>query len=510
MKYAATGLALLGVLAWVKPCAAAGPVGANGAPITTSDYAIDMFQGPIFAGSRVTGLGGAYVAIAEDVDGDLQNPAAPAVRPFFSYTHFDYWLGFGLTFPAALEGSDFFNSGNTKTSLTNAPDSFVFFTPALNLQWGELGVGFTLEMSNYSLSSNSLTTRDSQAITATIPVAHLQFAHGLFHNQWVVGVGARFAALWVDGISKDQSFNSSGSGLELGMVYKPEGLPIRVGASVRSAIRTEVELNEGFLPDENGDLVLTDSDGNAFYMPRSVALPWDVNFGFALQFGRPFNPPWRTDEELVERAILTHRMRELDRAEWRAQALAEARTPEQRTAVERRAQIEAAADDRALELAYKKNRAATELRLSYLNRHYVQISASMLVTGSVKDAVGVESFVSQVVNRSGERAVYSPRLGVEVAVLPELLKLRGGSYIEPTRFETSDARPHVTAGLDLRLAVWNVFGLWPDDYVWRLGLGADIADRYSTWGLTVAGWYPRKRSDPKPKAASSFDVTSND
>ena len=161
-------------------------------------------------------------------------------------------------FPGALEGSDFFNSGSKATTITNAPDSFVFFTPSFNLQWGELGVGFSLEMSQYALSTNTLEARDAQAIRATIPIAHIQFAHGLFNNQWVIGVGARFASLWVDGVSDAQSFNSSGSGLELGMVYKPEGLPLRVGASVRSAIRTEAELNEGFLPDENGDLVLTD------------------------------------------------------------------------------------------------------------------------------------------------------------------------------------------------------------------------------------------------------------
>ena len=129
----------LPVLLQAPPAAAGGVLGANGEPITTSEYSIDLFQGPIFAGSRVTSLAGAYVAIAEDVDGDLQNPAAPAVRPFFSYTYFDYWLGFGLTFPADLAHMDFFNSGS-KTNVPNPPNSFVFFTPALNLQWGEFGV----------------------------------------------------------------------------------------------------------------------------------------------------------------------------------------------------------------------------------------------------------------------------------------------------------------------------------------------------------------------------------
>ena len=132
---------------------AAGPLGANGEPIGTSEYALDLFQGPLFAGSRVTGLAGAYVAIAEDVDGDLQNPAAPAVRPFFSYTNFDYWLGFGLTFPATLSNMDFFNSGGSSTNITNPPDSFVFFTPAVNLQFGELGIGLNLAVQQYALSN---------------------------------------------------------------------------------------------------------------------------------------------------------------------------------------------------------------------------------------------------------------------------------------------------------------------------------------------------------------------
>src|SRR5882672_1869955 len=103
----------LSVLFSTAKATATEQLGTNGEPITTSSYSLDLFQGPVFAGSRVTGLAGAYVAIAEDVDGDLQNPAAPAVRPFFSYTHFDYWLGFGLTFPATLQNTDFFNSGSS-------------------------------------------------------------------------------------------------------------------------------------------------------------------------------------------------------------------------------------------------------------------------------------------------------------------------------------------------------------------------------------------------------------
>jgi hypothetical protein len=76
-------------------------------------------------------------------------------------------------------------------------------------------------------------------------------------------------------------------------------------------------------------------------------------------------------------------------------------------------------------------------------------------------------------------------------VLPKLLKVRAGSYVEPTRFDGSSPRVHGTVGFDVKLARWDVFGLWPVDYVWRLGLGGDFAERYATWSIMLGGWYPR-------------------
>ena len=120
-RRALISLAAAGVVLGLGGAAlASGPLGANGQKITTSHYGIDLFQGPIYAGSRVTALGGAYVAVAWDVDGMQQNPAAPAVRPFFSVTDFDYWLGFGLTFPGSFEDMDFYNSGSKSPDSTSS------------------------------------------------------------------------------------------------------------------------------------------------------------------------------------------------------------------------------------------------------------------------------------------------------------------------------------------------------------------------------------------------------
>jgi hypothetical protein len=496
---------LTALLVWSENARAGGTLGANGTKLNTSSYAIDLYQGPVFAGSRVTGLAGAYVALAEDVDGDLQNPAAPAVRPFYSYTDFDYWLGFGLTFPSTLNDVDFFNSGS-QTKLTNSPDSFVFFVPALNLQWGEFGLGLTVELSHYQLSSQlpaeqaptqmgtASAGTEANAIVATIPTFHLQIAHGFVHNQWVFGMGSRLVRFAIDS-SKDRKFEfaSNGIGLELGALYKPEALPLRIGLAFRSAIRTQPNFTAQLLPNPSGDILINDQNGNALFMPESVAQPWDLNVGVAVQLGRPLNPPWRTSSELSELALLRHRLAQIERERRLTAALQTTTTAAEREALERSSAAEQAADDVTLDRELLAAREETEQRLAELNRRYLLISASLLVSGSVDQAIGVESFVSQVVNRSGQHTVYSPRLGLETAVLPELLKLRAGTYLEPTRFASSSPRVHGTFGLDLRLVSWNVFGLWPNDYVWRLGLGGDASRRYFSWGLTLGGWYPRRR-----------------
>jgi hypothetical protein len=480
-------LSLCALCGATREAAAGGPLGSNGTEIQTSNYALDLFHGPVFAGTRVTGLGGAYVAIAEDVDGDLQNPAAPAVRPYFSNTQFDYWLGFGITFPATLSGVDFFNSGS-KTNLTNTPDAFVFFTPAVNLQWGEFGLGLTLEMQQYELSGPP----PGESIRVTIPTTHLQLARGIDHNQLVVGAGARLVSMSVSGPDAGSAFSSGGIGLEFGAVYKPENLPLRLGLAVRTPVQTQASYRDGLLPNEKGDLVVLTQAGPAF-LPKIVAVPWDLNFGFTVELGkRPLNPPWRMLSEFTERQALQHRLRELDREDEKQNALSLARTQAERERIARSFESEQAADDRRLADHQLSVQQRIDREHLVMNRFYVQFSGSMLISGPVEAAVGIESLLTQKVNRSGQRVVSSPRVGVESGIVPERVRLRAGSYLEPTRFETSDMRVHATAGIDIRLFRWNVFGVWPDNYMWRVGLGGDASTRYYTFGLSIGGWYPRQ------------------
>jgi hypothetical protein len=487
--------ALAGVLLGLEaPALASGPLGANGQEITTSHYGIDLFQGPIYAGSRVTALGGAYVAVAWDVDGMLQNPAAPAVRPFFSVTDFDYWLGFGLTFPGSFEDMDFYNSGSKSPDSTSSVSSFVVATPSAMVQFGSFGFGVSLELQNFQLGEISAEGQSAH-LSLAFNVAHVQLAYAFQRGALVLGMGTRIllmdAATRAPGQTRERPMRSMGSGLELGALWKPIGRIFSVGAAFRSGITTVPSFSDAAVLNAAGDAIF-DTDSGQFYLPTQAILPWDLNVGVAVELGvNPENRPWVSDRSLAQREELRIQLRMLDHQDARDRALANAQTEQEIEAInasyEALLQEDQAQIDAAREAAYWR----IQSYLAEAPFGHVLVSASALITGAAENAVGLESFLSQQVNRSGQDAVVSLRLGAEMGLIPNFMRLRAGTYLEPTRFETSSSRPHYTGGFDLRLGRWNVFGLWPDDYQWRLAVGADVARDYFTLGVTIAGWYPR-------------------
>ena len=114
---------------------------------------------------------------------------------------------------------------------------------------------------------------------------------------------------------------------------------------------------------------------------------------------------------------------------------------------------------------------------------------SLVVTGPTPEAVGIESFLQRVVERSGERLSLSPRLGIETEFIPGWLKTRIGTYGEPTRFITSSNRLHGTFGFDVKLFRWSVFGLFDDGSEWRLSAAVDGAPRYLGWAAGIVVWH---------------------
>jgi hypothetical protein len=73
------------------------------------------------------------------------------------------------------------------------------------------------------------------------------------------------------------------------------------------------------------------------------------------------------------------------------------------------------------------------------------------------------------------------RFGVESEILQNRMKVRGGSYLEPSRFQRSYYRPHGTLGFDVRL-----FDLWR--WSFRGTATVDLAPRFFDWGAAIGIW----------------------
>lgn len=481
---------------------AAGPLGQDGSSIQTSLYGIDLTQTPVVAGARVTGLAGAYVALAEGVDGNIQTPVAPAVRTAYSVDHFDYDFGLGLMVPKTLTSTDFFNTGHNRTQLADAQqEGFVFVTPALNLAWGRFGIGGTLELQQYTLrSSNVDPTVRTDRFDALFAVAHLQAANLFADGQLAAGAGLRLVNLDVSNpnapAAERDLFNTFGAGLELGALWMPHGQRFRVGASFRSPVTSTPNAQSRLQPNPSGDRIIGDPvTSNAFWLPDHANMPWDLNVGVAVQLGpRPINPKW-VDPEIrngAEVAALNERRRQRRSHALAAKKELEAKgelSPEASAALDAELDSENAADDLAEDAIFDQTRAQLKRRAEALPRRYVLISASVLVIGAVEDSVGIESFLQRVVARSGRVVGFSPRLGVETEVVPRWIKVRVGSYDEPTRFALSHSRLHGTFGFDAKVLPWTVFGLFDDGTEWKLSFSADGAARYLSAGVGIGVWH---------------------
>jgi len=115
------------------------------------------------------------------------------------------------------------------------------------------------------------------------------------------------------------------------------------------------------------------------------------------------------------------------------------------------------------------------------DRRYVLVTADLEITGSVDDdAIGVLSYLADQPLSSGRGTAVSVRAGAESEVLPNRLRVRGGAYFEPSRFESAVGRPHLVAGADVRITVF-----WD----WSLSAVADVAPGYRNWSLGMGFWH---------------------
>lgn len=460
--------------------------------ISENQWAIDVHTGPVLGSGRITGLGGAYTALAEGIDGASWNPASYASRTPWELSWFEIDFAFGLSFPGAFSDSDFDNNGRVGFQY----DDYYFLTLGLRTQFGRVGIGVLGRAQIYNVSDGTT------PIAVTLTVLNGGVGYSFFDGQLVVGLGTRIATLDVAVQGGGDNLVSYGGavGIEAGALLRMVGQPWRLGVATRSAVGTVEDLEAG---------VTTDPTTGArsvagFVLPREVYLPWELQLGFAFMIGRrPLNPPWRNprdDEETIRAGIQRERQLRTDarstEVRTRIASLGRAPTAEevafwqrddvrwQHDETTRRTAEEEGVDEELERLSRARKR-----WLRRLSRLYLLVSTELLVTGPTPNGIGLESFLSQTLQRSGQDVTLAPRLGLEGEPWPNRLKLRIGTYLEPSRFDDVGYRVHGTASFDFRLFAWDVFGLFDDPLDFKVSASGDIASRYFDWGIGVGFWH---------------------
>lgn len=465
------------------PGRAAAQVGRDGELIESSDYAVDASEGAITGGTRFVGLAGAFVALAQGAEGVAHNPAAPAVRVPYSRHRWDYGASVGFSFAGWLPETDFLNRGTGDEGPEVRQKSLLFGSLAANVYYRLAGFGVSAEARRQALER-----RDAQAgfaltsLTANYGVLNASLGYGLFEGQWVLGAGPRVTGFSLNGADLGSNLVSvRGVGAQVGTVVKPTDQAWRIGMAAKSAVNPST-----------GASGQQDVGEDPLWRPKSMQLPWEVVAGAAYQFGpRPFNPPFLSVEEHAQtlKASLEHNL------DVQKQQLAEARAVAQRQGDEpslrRVRELEARVETSQTLLDQAELQADVELRRRYhaYPRHYLLVSAALMVRGSTQDSVGVGSVVRGVVERSRDTVRLSPRLGIEGEALAERLVLRGGSYLEPATAIASNHRLHGTFGCDVKLFHWSVFGLIDEFDALMASAAVDGAKNYLNTSVSVGFWH---------------------
>ncbi len=456
-------------------------------PIDGNDFAIDAVATPVLASSRITGLAGAYTALADGIDGVPWNPAGYASRSLWELDRVEYDLTASLLLGGSFGENDYFLNGRGSGF---GIEDFAFVDLGARLQFGPIGAGALFQIQSYTVPE-----RDDGTPAASVSLIsiHGGAGYGLYDGQLVIGGGARGILFDTRILGAEEAFALSGVGLEVGSVFRHERLPFRVGAAFRTPVRSTVveDLEMGETPTQVAGL----------WRPERVELPWEVQAGFAIQLGpRPLNRRYRPKKDVSRglRAELEAERcaRELEQVKRELAADDIAGSPELSCPrLRRRARDPRWREEQRAWYAAARERLEAELETAEaaidelwdelyeaLPRRHLLISVDLMLHGPVSNAIGIDAFLDQTRRRRGDKWSTTFRLGLEGEPWAHRLKLRVGTYVEQARYEGVSARVHGTAGFDLRL--FELFG-----QSWRATFVVDGARDYVSWGVSVGVWH---------------------
>lgn len=229
-------------------------------------YAVELTRGPVTGPAQIVGMGGAVSSLAAGAGAQIFNPAAIANRYEYNPDEFFDWDFeidgfFTQIVPWRL---DLENNGITDDT---GGDHVAEISAALALNFGRLGVGFNASAISYEFADEG---RSYTAFTLA-PTVGWNF----FDGQLVVGGGAQLAMATLE--EQVDLLRLSGFGFTGGAIYRPVGLPIRVGGSFSTGL---IYGNREVLVDEVPEGVT---------LVRGLEVPWQATLGVSGTIG----PRWK-------------------------------------------------------------------------------------------------------------------------------------------------------------------------------------------------------------------------
>lgn len=220
---------------------------------------LDFFTGPVVGSSRVVGMGGAYVGLAEGAEGQANNPAAMSTRyPWSNAARFDY--DWALSSMQDLGGNDLELDLSGRTTR-----GFELTDGAFHLKWSDWAFGLRLEHQLYRYALENPRSDQLNPVRFRQQVVALGLARRFFRGGLHLGFNTNLARAGIhdcdlgvkdcDWYEEVDLVTIRGAGSQFGLLLTPLGKPFRLGLSYRSKIIAfrlggeKTRLLRGELPD---------------------------------------------------------------------------------------------------------------------------------------------------------------------------------------------------------------------------------------------------------------------
>ncbi|CAN5860926.1 hypothetical protein BH11MYX3_BH11MYX3_48760 [soil metagenome] len=228
-------------------------------PITSTDYAIELYNGVAIGNTALVGMGGAGAALIVGTSGALLNPAAPAVR---QTTDTDIWSwDYHLDVLSGQYSSDYDNNGRDATGGAS------LVTAGIGLRVRDWAGAVTVTGQTAPIEGASRAL-DAEALRVRFMVAKYFPSIDL-----ALGLGAQTVSFQIVPEGEDALFQVTGVGAVAGATWLPKYQSFRLATAWESPI-------------VGGDVTSACDPMNCegFILPEHVASPWRLVAGGAYRF----------------------------------------------------------------------------------------------------------------------------------------------------------------------------------------------------------------------------------